>query len=90
MYLRVLVGDQTLEDTGVYQTALNQPTTANSSTMLGFDTRIVGGNEAESMLHNRMTRRLSEDQMPPLGTEITDPDGLALIQAWIQSLPPPE
>ena len=37
-----------------------------------------------------MTQRLVEDQMPPIGTEITDDDGLMLIQSFIQSLPAPQ
>jgi hypothetical protein len=90
MYLRLSVNDLTVDDTGAYQTAVNQPTTAMSSTMLGFDTRIVGGDETTSTVFYRMNQRLVEDQMPPIGTELTDPDGLALIQSWIQSLPPPQ
>jgi hypothetical protein len=87
MYLRVSVNDQALEDTGTYQTAINQATTASSE--LGIDYRILGGDETESALHFRMTQRMIEDQMPPIGTEVTDPDALMLIQSWIQSLPPP-
>jgi hypothetical protein len=30
-----------------------------------------------------------EDQMPPIGTEVQDEEGLALIEEWIMSLPPP-
>jgi hypothetical protein len=87
MLLRVSVNDQTLEDTGTYRTAINQLTTASDE--LGIDYRIVGGNDADSAVPFRMTMRMIEDQMPPIGTEIIDPEGLALIESWIQSLPPP-
>jgi hypothetical protein len=87
LLLRILTTDQTLEDTGVFQTAINQPTTASSE--LAVDYRIEGGNIEESAVHFRMTQRMIEDQMPPIGTEVQDMDGLELIQSWIETLPPP-
>ena len=35
-----------------------------------------------------MSSRTSKIQMPPLATEIVDPDGLTLIRDWITSLAP--
>ncbi len=87
LLLRVLVDDLAVEDTDAYQTAVNQPTTASDE--LGYPWRIYGGDETQSALYFRMTRRMIEDQMPPIGTEVTHDEGLAAIQAWIQSLPPP-
>lgn len=87
MFLRVLVGDLTVEDTGTYKTAVNQLTTASSE--LGIDYRIYGGDDTLSALYFRMTRRMIEDQMPPIGTEVTDDEGLSVIQEWISDLPPP-
>ncbi len=87
MLLRLSVNDQALEDTGTFRTAINQRSTASSD--LSVDFRILGGNSEDSAVPFRMGLRLIEDQMPPIGTEIVDPDGLALLEAWIQTLPPP-
>jgi hypothetical protein len=87
LLMRVSVNDMTLEDTGVYRTAVNQRTTAGAE--LGIDYRILGGMEAGSALYYRMGLRMIEDQMPPIGTEMTDMDGMALIRTFIQSFPPP-
>lgn len=92
LLLRVLVGDQALEDTGTYKTAINQPTTASEE--LGLDWRILGGEVGEEPIQGailyRMSKRGVEDQMPPIGTQMQDADGYELIRSWIQSLPAPE
>lgn len=95
MLLRVLVGDQDLEDTGVYNTAINQPTTASDE--LPVDWRIYGSDPGSledltvmSAILYRMKQRGIEDQMPPIGTQMEDAAGLELIQSWILSLPAPE
>jgi hypothetical protein len=52
--------------------------------------RIKPQNPAQSAIHELMGLRgdaNSMSQMPPLGTEITDPTGLAAVAAWINSLP---
>jgi hypothetical protein len=45
------------------------------------------GSPEHSVLATRMQSRNPKAQMPPLGTSIPDPDGLALIQRWIANLP---
>lgn len=87
MLLRGKIGHQSLEDTDVYATAINQASTASAE--LGIDFRIKGGSVPDSAVHFRMTRRMIEDQMPPIGTEVTDPDALELLSTWITNLPPP-
>jgi hypothetical protein len=55
-----------------------------------LEKRVVPGNPAMSAVHELMSlRSTSEDmrQMPPLGTEIVDPMGLAQLEAWINALP---
>lgn len=89
LLLRLLVDDETVEGTGVYQTAVNQPTTTSGSAALELDYRIFGGDETQSAAYVRMTLRYHENQMPPIGTEETDPTGLETIGSWIQTLPPP-
>jgi hypothetical protein len=51
----------------------------------------VGGNPAPApaQLHEalrRMSTREPTQQMPPLGTRITDPTGMALLRAWLVEL----
>ena len=43
-----------------------------------------------SVLVARMRSRHAQSQMPPLGTRITDDEGLALVEQWIDHLPPLE
>jgi hypothetical protein len=87
MYLRVLLDDQMLEDTGLFQTAINQRITGSNE--LGIDYRIRGGDELQSAVHVRMNLRMNEDQMPPIGTTEKDMMGLTAIDTWIRSLPAP-
>jgi hypothetical protein len=39
-----------------------------------------------SLLLARMEFRGSETAMPPLGTHVADPEGVAVVQAWIESM----
>ena len=48
--------------------------------------RVVPGRPDESGLLFRMRGRGAETQMPPLGTEVVDPAGMAAVEAWIDSL----
>lgn len=88
MYLRVLVGDKTVEATGAYQSALNVAVSRPEE--LGIPLRITGGDHEQSAIWYRMSLRFTESQMPPLATDETDPAGLAAVSAWITTLPPPE
>jgi hypothetical protein len=91
MYLRVLIGDEQPEDTGTYRTAVNQLVTGTSENVIA-DYRIMGGSPEGSAAFLRMGTmfRLTEDQMPPIGSELEDTDGgRALLDAWIRTLPAP-
>lgn len=52
--------------------------------MHGLDTRVVPGLPAASILVSRMKSRNPLTQMPPLGTNVPDVEGIALIERWIQ------
>jgi hypothetical protein len=52
-----------------------------------YTTRVVPRDVGASALFHRAASRGVEAQMPPVATEITDPDGLAVLGAWIDSLP---
>ncbi len=52
--------------------------------------RVVPGNAEMSAMHELMNLRsaaVDMRQMPPLGTEMVDPTGLATVDAWINALP---
>lgn len=53
-----------------------------------LDRRLVAGNARESVLAMRMRSRNPLHQMPPLGTEAIDLKAIALIERWIEQLPP--
>lgn len=52
----------------------------------GFTYRIVPGDPDMSAAFYRITQRTMFVQMPPLATEKTDDNGIALVRSWIQSL----
>jgi mono/diheme cytochrome c family protein len=72
----------TVEETVTYTTTINRGTSAGVM-------RVIPGDLANSDMHVRMSTRGGWPQMPPLGSEIVDPDGLATIDAWILSLAAP-
>jgi hypothetical protein len=52
--------------------------------------RVTPGNPAASALHELMAERgdaFSKSQMPPVGSKIIDPTGIATVDAWINRLP---
>jgi mono/diheme cytochrome c family protein len=73
-----------------YTTALAATNTCNaqpSSGTLGItNARLIApGNPAASVLVQRMNRR-DQHGMPPLGSDRSDTDGVALVTQWVQSL----
>ena len=46
---------------------------------------LVPGDPSKSLVYLRASRR-GENQMPPLGTSVIDPEGTALLKAWIGSV----
>jgi hypothetical protein len=57
--------------------------------------RIFGGSTMKSSVSYRMALRsgidgvAQQDQMPPVATEDPDMTGIATVNAWIMTLPPP-
>ena len=75
--MRVRVTDLTVADTDVFQTGV------------GADSHFRPGDPENSLAWQRMNNRgsgSSPSQMPPLGTEFVDPQGLAAVEAWIDHL----
>lgn len=70
----------------VLRSILNSPTRWQPSES-NDAVAIVPGNATESALIHRMRSRDSRIQMPPLGTQWIDPEGLALVMRWINAMP---
>jgi len=79
------VGITTVEESAAWRTTVGQPTTVFSDQHV-FG-RIVAGSPEDSALLYRMAERGNNAQMPPMGTEFPDPEGLATIAEWIGSMP---
>ncbi|HEY2903071.1 MAG TPA: hypothetical protein VGL59_20990 [Polyangia bacterium] len=86
MVLRLNVADRDLTTSGVYESIVGQMLQyfrGGAVTM-----RVSPGDPDNSAIIVRMQSRTEKIQMPPLATEIVDPDGVAAVRAWIASLPP--
>jgi hypothetical protein len=58
-----------------------------SFTGAGLSFRIASGDPDSSAVLHRLASRERTTAMPPIATEIVDPDGTARVRAWIASLP---
>src|SRR5262249_17476654 len=95
MIFKVLVAQTNAQQTGAYTTALNVLATKPDHMPDPLLYRIFGGSTAKSAVSYRMLIRSGidavahQDQMPPLATEDPDTTGIATVNAWIATLPPP-
>jgi hypothetical protein len=85
MNLRLYLDQRTPEETSAYQTAVDVPLFRFMAP--GIELRVAPGAPDESGLVYRMGRRGTGAQMPPIGTEAVDEDGLELVRGWIEGLP---
>lgn len=81
------VGTSTVEASTTYDTAVEERSFRGD--FPPATCRIAPGEPDLSVLLLRMEmdNRLPGRQMPPLGTEIAHPDGLATVRAWIDAMP---
>jgi hypothetical protein len=87
MDLRLVVGALgSLEETGVFQTAVGVPT---SRIFDGITARIQPGVALESAVYVRMATRDSILGMPTIGSKLVDPGGIETVRAFIDALPVP-
>ena len=82
MDLRLYAADTTPSTTAVYRTAVGVPLSRFEQP--GYTLRISPGDPAASGIIYRMSQRGSSDQMPPIATELVDPDDS--VTTWIDSL----
>jgi hypothetical protein len=99
MDLRLRVSDKSLTDTGAFRTAINVALgTYVGHVSDGIAFRIEGGKADQSAVLYRMAQRAAYDpapgaqrdpnQMPPLASKYADTAGIAIVRAFIDSLPP--
>lgn len=87
-FLRLRTTDTTLDETGLYSTAVNVPVSGYSSLETEpCSHRIYGGDVGLSCIYERMSLR-PVNRMPPLDTNRPDEAGLSVIEAFIESLSP--
>lgn len=89
LHLWVNTGAATAQDTDTWTTAVGVPTSA----FIAVDDpsvicRVHPASPDTSAILYRMGHRGSSAQMPPLGTEQTDPNGMTTIRTWITALSP--
>jgi hypothetical protein len=84
------VGMTDLSDSPIFQTAVCKCiqgwTGRSNSDGDPYVLRVAPSHEALSGIIGRMSRRGAGEQMPPIGTEVVDPTGLAAVKAWINSV----
>ncbi len=81
MVLWVNTGLSSVQETGTYSTAVDQPVTGMPSMTL-----IEPGEPDMSFVVARISSRENGVQMPPIGTEVVHSDGVTLIRNWISGL----
>lgn len=82
--LRLSANDASVTDTGVWKTAVGVP--VEKLVAPGVSLRVDPGSPTASGIFHRMSVRGTTEQMPPIATKVTDPDGLSAIGAWVESL----
>ena len=85
------VGTANVSDTAAFKTAVCQLLTVWRGRVnaegLPYLRRIDAGHADTSGIVGRMSVRGTRDQMPPIGTELLDADGLVAVSNWIDDLP---
>jgi hypothetical protein len=87
--LRLRTGDATPAATPAYSTAVNALHTWLAAPDEVGPYRVRGGDPDDSELYFRTGVRAPGLQMPPVGTELPDERGHAILRRWIETLPPP-
>lgn len=77
-----------VEDTPFYQTTVSENVSLPADSPDGTPVHIVPGSPETSALFLRLSSRGTEYQMPPLGTELPDPELVDALEAWITALEP--
>jgi len=84
MWLRLQIEDRTPEETTTYMSTLDVP--LDRWVTGPYTVRVSPGDASMSAITARMSVRGTMAEMPPLATELIDPDGIAAVTAWIDGL----
>lgn len=84
MVLRLAAANEEAAATSLVQTTVGVP--LQQWLGHGYTDRIVAGDPDASAIVHRMAERTPTVQMPPLATELSDADGIAVVRQWIESL----
>ncbi|MFP2903768.1 hypothetical protein ACLESD_01585 [Pyxidicoccus sp. 3LFB2] len=89
LHLRLEAGELgSVRDTDTWRTAVGVKSLFQTSGLFGGDfLRVAPGDVKHSTLLHRVAQRGSAAQMPPLGTQVVDARGHALLQQWIEAMP---
>ncbi len=77
------VGDAAASRARVLASTVGATSRFRSAALPGLTQIVAPGRPASSLLVARMRSRHAVLQMPPLGTALPDPEGLALVERWI-------
>ena len=86
MVLRSVVADSGRNMSAVYRSLVNVPLQYWRGGAITV--RVASGQPDGSAIVARMSTRGTDDQMPPLATELVDSIGVDTIRQWIATLPP--
>jgi hypothetical protein len=86
MVLRSVVADSGLDVSAVTRSLLNVPLEYWRGGAITV--RVSPGQPDQSAIVARMSTRGTDDQMPPLATEVVDSTGLQTVRQWISDLSP--
>jgi hypothetical protein len=84
MVLRLDTAEHDVESSAVYQSLVGKPLQYWRGGAI--TERVVPGHPEASAIVGRMSVRGTDDQMPPLATEVIDGTGLEAVRAWIAGL----
>lgn len=82
MVLRLHADESSTSADALYQSTVDVPALIDGGTAY----RIAAGVPEDSVVVQRMQARGSLAQMPPLGTELVDEQGVEAVSAWIETL----
>lgn len=82
MVLRLHADESSIDANALYQSTVDVPALIGN----GAEYRIAAGSPQDSVVMQRMQTRGSLAQMPPLGTELVDDQGVDTVRAWIETL----